>query len=372
MAKRKPGPPADAVCPLCGGGYVFDEGRRCFGCGQPLCPGCDPPGPEPLCPECGLQNLPGHIEPMLALLSDLPTDPARYGFEYKWDGIRALFFWDGNRLRIESRNLIDITAHYPEFADLGRALGSRSMVLDGEIVALEDGRPSFPLLTHRLHLAADRVDRGAREVPAFYYVFDIIFLDGRWATPLPYHARRELLEGLKLKHRAVVVPPSYPGEGTVMLAAARERKLEGVVAKRLDSPYEPGRRTGAWRKTKIVGRQEFVVGGWQPERSSGDRIGSLLVGYYDRGLGLVYAGRVGTGFTGQMHRELVPRLKKLERKVSPFRPPQPGREARWLSPRLVAEIEYRRWPRGGSLQQASFKGLRTDKPPETVGRERMK
>ena len=309
---------------------------------------------------------------MLALLSDLPADPDQYGFEYKWDGIRALFFWNKKDLRIESRNLIDITRHYPEFADLGSALGRRPMVLDGEIVALEDGRPSFPLLTHRLHLTAARADRGAREVPAWYYVFDVVFLDGRWAAAMPYRARRALLEGLRIKHRSCVVPPSYPGEGESMLAAARERRLEGVVAKRLDSPYEPGRRTGAWRKTKIVARQEFVVGGWQPERSGDRRVGSLLLGYYDRRLGLVYAGRVGSGFTDQMHRELVPRLKKLERHESPFRPPGPGREARWLAPRLVAEVEYRRWPAGGSLQQASFKGLRSDKPPETVGRERVK
>jgi len=345
---------------------------------------------------------------MLATLSTLPADEKNWAFEYKWDGVRALLFWDGSRLRLESRNLLDITSRYPEFRDLGPKLGKSAVVLDGEIVALDSrGRPSFPLLQRRMHLSDEHVRRVAREVPAWYYVFDVLYAGGRSVMDKPYAERRRILEGLGLRHPKVRVPPRFKGskgEGRIVLRSAKANGLEGVVAKRLDSRYEPGLRTPAWRKVKIVKAQEFVIGGWVPERGGRagstpsrnakavrglvsvgsrsrdaqagregrDRVGSLAVGYCEKGLGLKYAGNVGTGFNDATHRLLVERLRRLERKVSPFAGGLPRKDIIPVAPRLVAEIAYRRWPAGKQIQQASFKGLRFDKPAFEVVRERVR
>ena len=320
------------------------------------------------------------IEPMLATLAaGLPPDLENYGFEYKWDGVRALCYWDGRRLRLESRNRLDITHRYPELHVLGEALGSRPAVLDGEIVALDEvGRPSFPLLQNRMHVNARRdIERLVEEVPVRYLVFDLLHLDGRSVMDRSYVHRRDLLEQLTLIGPSWQVPPSHVGEGEAMLAAAREQGLEGVMAKRLDGLYYPGRRSPEWMKIKVVGRQEFVIGGWVPGDAGTNlsRIGSLLVGYYEpacapkKGQVLRFAGGVGTGYNEQWHRTLTAKLKPLTRTTSPFSDPVPKPDKIFVEPLLVAEVEYRRWPAGGVLHQASFKGLRTDKPARKVVRE---
>ena len=330
------------------------------------------------------------VEPMLAVLSaGLPPDLHNYGFEYKWDGVRALCYWDGRSLRFESRNRLDITHRYPELHLLGEALGSRPAVLDGEIVALdESGKPSFPLLQNRMHVNSHRdIERLVDEVPVRYLVFDLLHLDGRSVMDRSYVHRRDLLEQLTLLGPTWQVPPSHVGEGEAMLAAAREQALEGVMAKRLDSLYVPGRRSPDWLKIKVVARQEFVIGGWVPgdQGTNLARIGSLLVGYYEpacaspgpgagnatrkRGNVLRFGGGVGTGYDQRWHRTLTAALKPLTRATSPFADPVPKRDAIFVEPLLVAEVEYRRWPVGGVLHQASFKGLRTDKSPRKVVRE---
>lgn len=324
------------------------------------------------------------VQPMLSVLSaDLPADLQNYGFEYKWDGIRALCYWDGRNLRFESRNRLDITHRYPELHVLGEALGSRPAILDGEIVALDSsGRPDFPLLQNRMHVNSPRdIERLADEIPVRYLVFDLLHLDGRSITDRTYVHRRDLLEQLTLIGPSWQVPPSHAGEGAAMLAAAREQGLEGVMAKRLDSLYYPGRRSPEWLKIKVIGRQEFVIGGWVPGDAGTNlsRIGSLLVGYYEpasssgpgprRGSVLRFAGGVGTGYDQNWHRVLTARLRPLTRATSPFSDPVPKPDKVFVEPLLVAEVEYRRWPASGVLHQASFKGLRTDKPPRRVVRE---
>lgn len=311
--------------------------------------------------------MPRHIAPMLALLAErLPARQADYAFEFKWDGVRALLFFDGQRLRIESRNLLDVTAHYPEFQALAPQFRGRRLILDGELVALnERGQPDFPLLTRRMHVQAPSPALLAR-VPVTYMVFDILYLDGKLLFELPYLERRALLARVPLSGPALV-PPFAPGAGDELLQAARDLALEGVVAKKLASPYEPGRRGPAWLKIKNIHTTELVVGGWVPERSQRGRgrVGALLLGYYADGV-LRYAGRVGTGFDAAEHEHLTARLQHLASSSSPFADAVPRKDVLFVKPRLVAQIEYRRWPEGGSIQQAAYKGLRTDKAPEEV------
>ena len=330
--------------------------------------------------EPGLEPMPSGLEPMLARLSRLPRDEEAWAYEIKWDGVRALLYWQPGRMRIESRNRKDLTARYPELSGLGRALGSRTTILDGEIVAFdEDGRPSFERLQQRMHLASDSaVRRKARDVPAVYMIFDVLYLEGRATMSLPYEERRDLLGAMELGGPSWQVPAHHRGEGRALLEASAAQGLEGIVAKRLTSPYEPGRRTTNWLKIKNSRSQEVVIGGWLPgEGRRRDRIGALLVGVHvegDEGSDgsgpLCYAGRVGTGFSERELDRLAELLGPRERSDSPFQKGKPPRGAIFVEPDLVAEVEFREWTREGVLRHPAYKGLRDDKPAEEVVRER--
>jgi bifunctional non-homologous end joining protein LigD len=313
-----------------------------------------------------------HIEPMLAVLSSLPHDDENYAFEYKWDGVRAISYYDGRSLAIESRNLLPIASRYPELQSLKKSLARKPTILDGEIIAFDSaGKTSFPQLQRRMHVSdSSAIARLVHQVPICYVLFDILHYDGEDLTDAPYTRRREILESLDIENDHVRLTPSHVGDGKEMLEASRENAMEGVVAKLLESTYEPGRRSPAWLKIKIVHRQEFVVGGWIPEINSPQRIGALLLGYYDREGKLHYAGSVGTGFTGAIHRKLYAMLSQISREKNPFagKVPKPG-TIHYVIPKLVAETEYRRWPAGGLVQQAAFKGIRIDKPASQVVRE---
>ncbi len=244
------------------------------------------------------KKMPARIEPMLALLSKMPANPEDYTFEFKWDGIRAIYYWNGKRMRMESRNKIDITHRWPELKKLGKVFGSTPVILDGEIVALdENGRISFSLLKRRMHLSSKPTAEQIRSVPMVYMIFDVLYFHDRVLMPLPYTQRRQILEELNLGSDNWQVPPSSKGNGEAQLKAALENQLEGIVAKMSDSPYQPGTRSRAWLKIKGVNRQEFVIGGWIPEKEDVKRgIGALLVGYHDDNGQLIFAGKVGTGF----------------------------------------------------------------------------
>lgn len=319
---------------------------------------------------------PRDVTPMLARLSKLPRDDARYAFEIKWDGVRTLCYIDGGRVRLQSRNSLDVTAVYPELKGLGEQAGARRLVLDGEIVALdEEGRPSFQRLQNRMRVTTPAViRRRAQETPVVYMIFDVIYDDGADVRGLPYTERRKRLEALKLDGPHWQTPGYHVGDGRQMLAASRVRGLEGVIAKRLDSPYETGQRTGAWLKIKNVMRQEFVIAGFTP--GTRHPIGSLLLGYYtgqDEGgkkaPRLRYAGGVGTGFSARVLDELYAALKKRVRPTNPFDGKIPKPDARFVAPTLVADIEFTEWTRAGTLRHPSFKGLRSDKAPSEVVRE---
>ena len=316
--------------------------------------------------------MPTAIAPMLAVLSELPSDQRNWAFEYKWDGVRALAFWTGRQLTLHSRNQLDITRRYPELHDLGRALPKAGAILDGEILALDaDGKPSFARLQRRMHVEdTSSVVRLVKQVPIWYVLFDVLWLKGRSVLDEPYTRRRELLESLTIAGPAWQISPAHAGQGKEMLAAARQNVLEGVVAKRLDSLYEPGRRSPNWRKIKVIFGQEFVIGGWVPEKGINQRrVGTLLVGYYDCDGKLHFAGGVGTGFNAELHASITSKLIPLRISSSPFVERVAKKDVIFVNPQLVAEVEYRRWPEGGQIQQASFKGIRTDKTAREVVKE---
>jgi bifunctional non-homologous end joining protein LigD len=314
--------------------------------------------------------MPAQIVPMLARLATMPPNEDDYGFEVKWDGIRAVAYIERGKVRLENRNLRDITFKYPE---LHRAPTRRSAIVDGEIVALDEhGRPSFELLQARMHLSSPEVVRlRMADVPVRFMAFDVMEAGGRPTVDLPYTERRKRLEALGLEGGSWQTPAWRRGEGTALLAAAKAQRLEGVMAKRLTSPYCPGKRTSHWLKIKAKLQQELVVGGWlsgEGRRSS--TLGALLVGYHDDEGALRYAGRVGTGFTERTLADLMERLGALARGTSPFTPPpSPPRAARFVEPVLVGEVEFTEWTREGILRHPAWKGLRDDKPAQEVVRE---
>ncbi|MFI5038009.1 MAG: DNA ligase D, partial [Solirubrobacterales bacterium] len=320
------------------------------------------------------EPMPQKLQPMLASSGALPADDGRWAYEIKWDGVRAIAYSQPGQLQLQSRNLNDISGQYPELHRLHRALSSHGAVLDGEIVAFDDEhRPSFEALQQRMQIASGaQARRLAKSTPVTYMIFDLLWLDGHSLMGLPYHERRERLASLELSGERWQTPEHIVGNGSAVLQASAEQGLEGIVAKRLDSTYEPGRRSSGWVKVKNVGRQELVIGGWmggKGRRKEG--IGALLVGVYDDGGALRYAGRVGTGFSEKELERLARLLSPLKRATSPFAPggPQPPRGAVFCEPSLVAEIEFREWTRSGSLRAPSYKGLREDKAAKEVVRE---
>ncbi len=317
--------------------------------------------------------MPERIEPMMAKLgTGIPSPDSSWGFEFKWDGIRALAYVDGGRVRLISRSGEDITSRYPEIHAMGRAIGSGEVILDGEVVALDEkGRPSFEEIQQRMGLTSEsEVRRKMKIVPVTFMIFDLLWRDGHSLIAQPYADRRAALAKLKLAGASWQTPPYEKGGGQAVLQASAKAGLEGIVAKKLESPYEPGRRSGAWVKVKNHNRQELVIGGWlEGEGRRRGYPGALLVGYYD-GARLVYAGKVGTGFTDTMLEKLAGLMKPLEREKSAFEAGSPPpRAARFVKPMLVADFEFVEWTRSGQLRAPSFKGLRNDKPAKEVIRE---
>jgi bifunctional non-homologous end joining protein LigD len=352
---------------------LFPIGRRADGGGSDndwMIHRMDPPAPVGDGQERA--PMPERVVPMLAEAGQPPRDESRWSYEVKWDGVRAIAYVKPGRLRLESRNLNEITDAYPEVRGILLDLGMHEAVLDGEIVAFDDaGKPSFERLQRRMHVTSPTaVKRLARSTPVVYAVFDLLYLDGESLMALAYEERRERLEGLALSGPAWRVPAAHRGAGRALLAATKSQGLEGVVAKRLGSRYEPGRRNGAWIKIKHVRQQELVIAGWLPgEGRRAERIGALLMGYYEDGR-LHYAGRVGTGFTERTLTELGQRLEPLRTDINPFAdPPKLPRNVEFVVPELVANVEFREWTGEGVMRAPSFKGLRDDKPAVEVIRE---
>ena len=320
------------------------------------------------------EPFPGSMVPMLASPSrGLPPGSEGDGWahELKWDGVRALAYVHDGGLRLESRNLNDITPRYPELHGLASARPGHALVLDGEVVAFDDqGRPSFSLLQTRMHVVGERkVAALVGVAPLAYLIFDVLHVDGTSTRDLPWIERRRILEGLELQGPAWQTPKAHIGSGQAVLAASKAGGLEGVVAKRTSSTYVPGKRSKDWLKIKNTCRQEVVIGGWLPGGGNRTgRIGALLAGVHDDA-GLRFAGKVGTGFTDAELTRLGALFAGLARPDSPFVDKVPYREARFLEPSLVAEIEFTEWTHNGTLRHPSYKGLRDDKPAAAVVRE---
>jgi bifunctional non-homologous end joining protein LigD len=318
--------------------------------------------------------IPTGLEPMYATAANnLPADDEHYAYEMKWDGMRAIVTVNGGRVRLTTRLGNDATARFPELRALGEALGAVDAVLDGEIVALDEvGRPSFEQLQPRIHVGSASVARRlASERPVVLMLFDVLWLDGHSVLELPYAERRRLLERLALAGPAWQTPPTTIGPGgQAVLDTATSLGLEGVMAKRLDSTYQPGRRSDAWRKVKTVQNQELVVGGWLPGsgRLEG-RLGSLLVGYHDDTGALQYAGRVGSGLDEQKRATLEALLAPLRRDACPFVKVPKLAHPVWVEPDVVVDVAFHEWTTAGGLRAPRYRGLRVDKPAAEVVRE---
>jgi bifunctional non-homologous end joining protein LigD len=317
------------------------------------------------------------VSPMLATLGDardIDVDQGAGGwsFEMKWDGIRAIATVVGGTVRLATRNGIDVTATYPELASVASQVGGDA-VLDGEIVALNTaGRPDFGRLQRRMKLTkkAD-VERAMRDVPIQYLVFDVLEAAGRSVVSESYDERRALLQKTVRSAGRIQVPPAFDGDLAAAVASSLKLGLEGVVAKRRDGAYSVGRRSRAWIKIKHHRTQEVVVGGWRPGKGRREStIGSLLLGIPTPD-GLLYVGRVGTGFGDRELDELTTTLSKLGRATTPFSDmPRPeASDAHWVTPTLVGEVEFAEWTPTDKLRQPSWRGWRPDKRPADVVRE---
>jgi len=326
-------------------------------------------------PQPGYDPMPERIRPMLALAAELPEHDHGWAYESKWDGVRAMVYVEGGRVRALTRNDKDVTPTFPELRELGEYLGARSAVLDGELVAFDErGRTSFARLQHRLHVTSRAtVARRARETPVTYMLFDLVYLDGHLLVDRSYDERRALLESLGLKGGTFATTDSLnDAHGPDVVAAARESGLEGIIAKQRDAPYRPGRRNGEWLKIKNFRTQEVVVGGWTDGK--GERrgsLGALLLGIPDTD-GLTFIGKVGTGLSEEDRRELLSLLGPLEKDETPFSSPLSTSEralAHFVDPVVVGEVQYGEWTSDGRLRHPSWRGLRPDKNPSDVLRE---
>lgn len=313
-------------------------------------------------------------QPMLATLGSEGElgDESEWAFEMKWDGVRAIAQVAHGQVRLASRNGIDITSSYPELAVLAQAVQGDA-VLDGEIVALNKaGRPDFGLLQRRMGVTrkAD-VDRLVESTPVHFMAFDLLEHDGQSLLKRSYEQRRDALEATVHSVGAVQVPPVFEGDVRAAMSTSRALGLEGVMAKRRTSTYLAGRRATSWLKVKHHLTQEVVIGGWRPGSGSrAHRVGSLLMGIPDGGA-LRFVGRVGTGFSDRDLDDIAARLRRLERKTSPFADlaAADAADAHYVSPVLVGEVEFAEWTPTGKLRQPSWRGWRPDKNADDVVRE---
>jgi len=317
------------------------------------------------------ESLPSFVVPMAAVaVKELPEGEGWF-YEVKFDGYRALVVKDGSWVEIQSRNQKNLTAMYPTVTSAALKLGASRVVIDGEIVALDErGRPAFQALQHRSSHAKHQIA---------FYVFDVLHIDGRDTTGEPIEKRRALLPKLIGENPVIRLSAELPGSAARVIDAVRSLGLEGVIAKRRGSVYQPGDRSSDWQKLKLENQQEFVIGGFRPDGTS---IDALLVGYHEE-KELKFAAKVRAGFTPHIRRQVRQNLEPLRTATCPFTdlptvgPQRWGggvtaeqmHEMFWVRPELVAQIRFVEWTSEGRLRHAAFLGMRTDKAAADVHRE---
>lgn len=312
--------------------------------------------------------MPAPPMPMLATAgSVLPSGPG-WAYEFKWDGVRALVSVTAGAVQITSRLGNDVTVAYPELAGLGA--GIEDALIDGEIVAFDEGRPSFGRLQLRMHVrVARQAAQLAADVPVSFIAFDLLRLYGVDLTDRPFAERRATLERLATDYPQWTVSPSFD-DGRATEQAAQAHGLEGVVAKRVTSRYRPGTRTAEWVKVKFRQGGEFVVVGWESDAlDASATLSSLLLGYYDGDV-LRFAGKVGSGLSGRHVTELSRLLRaRPGTALADVPPPSPGRAVTWVEPEVVVEVTYSHWADDGRLRHPVFVGVRDDKSAREVARD---
>ncbi|HEY8678913.1 MAG TPA: DNA ligase D [Candidatus Dormibacteraeota bacterium] len=307
--------------------------------------------------------MPRTLDPMKAQLVTTAFDDDRWLFEVKWDGVRLISFIKGETVSLQTRTGRMVESQYPELQSIGSLVKAREAVLDGEVVALDsEGRPSFQLLQNR----------GKEALPLQYVVFDIVYLDGQRLFNVPLEDRKRLLRNVVRDAGVLKYSEHVLGQGKAFFGAAKEKRLEGIVAKLRDSTYQPGVRSSAWLKIKAVAEQEVVIGGFTAPRNSRKHFGALLVGVYDDDAGLIYTGHTGGGFDEKTLASVHKLMKPLIVKASPFsgKPPRANEKPTWVRPELVAEVKFAEWTRDGLMRQPVFLGMRDDVEPRAVRRER--
>jgi DNA ligase D-like protein (predicted ligase) len=297
---------------------------------------------------------------MKAVLTDARFSDPDWIFERKLDGIRCVAIRDGDRVRMLTRNDLSLNERYPEITAALEDQEQRRFAVDGEIVAFDGAQTSFARLAQR----------GRERVPVFFYIFDLLWLDGQDLRPLPLRERKRLLRDALTFRDPLRLTPHRNGEGEKLFAEACRKGWEGLIAKKADSPYTD-KRSRNWLKLKCEQGQELVIGGFTAPRGSRAELGALLLGYYDGEGALLYAGKVGTGFDEATLRDLGARLRALRRDEAPFADARSikQRDVTWVEPELVGQIGFTEWTRDGRLRHPRFLGLRDDKAAREVVRE---
>jgi bifunctional non-homologous end joining protein LigD len=315
--------------------------------------------------------MPSVIHPMLATSIDEPFDGPDWVFEIKWDGYRAIAFIEDGKVRLVSRNQNELTPRYPELKDLAKFIKAKTAILDGEVVALdEQGRASFDLMQQRTGFRPGGRGVTDADVPILYYAFDLLYLDGYDLRKIPLEKRKKKLATLIIAGDALRYSDHYENQGKALFEIAREKGLEGILAKKRDGIYQE-RRSTEWLKIKIRHRIECVIGGYTEPEGSRAHFGSIVLGLYDKQGRFIHVGQAGSGFNQKSLDEIWKMLQKRETKQNPFYGEvETLRKVFWIKPELVAEIEYAEWTEGASggsgpkLRAPVFLGLRDDKDPK--------
>jgi len=314
--------------------------------------------------------MPTAIHPMLATIVEHPFDDPEWLFEIKWDGYRAVAFIENGNVRLVSRNQIDLTPRYPELRDSPKFVNAQTAILDGEVVVLDpQGRSSFSLMQQRTGLRGHGRQAASRsDLPVLYYVFDLLYADGYDLRRVSLDDRKRVLRDVLTRSEIVRYSDHYAGQGMALFEAAKQKGLEGIIAKHGKSTYEE-RRSREWLKIKITQTVDCVVGGYTEPEGARQYFGSLVLGLYNDKKQLIHVGHAGTGFSQATLKQIYEVLKEIENSKNPFTGPVEARKVHWVKPVLVAEVKFSEWTHetadgGLKLRAPVFLGLREDKSPE--------